>query len=82
MSSDRFGHRYKDLVATTPDAGVFRLLSAPAAMQGPIAMALGNEKARSGLLDAFLKSYRTRYGLESSGDQPQTNPTLSGKPAG
>ena len=82
MSSDRFGHRYRDLVATTPDAGVFRLLTAPESLQGPIAMALGNEKARSGLLDSFLKSYRSHYGLDGNGNKSQTDPNFATKSAG
>lgn len=82
MSGDRFGRRYRELVAATPDAGVFRLLSAPAAMQAPIAMAVADEKAKSGLLDSFLKSYRMHYGLEGNGEQSQTAPNLAGKPAG
>ena len=82
MSIDRFGHRYRELVATSPDAGVFRLLTAPATMQGPIAMALGDEKVGTGFLDSFLKTYRTHYGLETNEDQSQTNPNLATKPAG
>ena len=83
MSSDRFGRRYKELVSATPDAGVFQLLAAPANVQGPIALAVADEKARSGLLDSFLKSYRVRYGLEGSAEQAnQPAPATANKPAG
>jgi hypothetical protein len=82
MSSDRFGRRYKDLVSKTPDAGVFQLLAAPTNVQGPLALAVADEKSRSGFLDSFLKSYRVRYGLDGSSDQADPPPAPADKPAG
>jgi hypothetical protein len=82
MSSDRFGRRYKGLVSKSPDAGVFQLLSAPAAVQAPIAVAVADEKSRSGFLDSFLKSYRIRYGLDGTSDHADRPISPAGKPAG
>ncbi len=82
LARERFRGRYRTKLEATEESGVFRLLTAPANVQKPIAVAVSAEKGDPGLLNAFLKSYRAHYGLGGDGEAAQDTQPATPKPAG
>jgi hypothetical protein len=82
LANDRFRGRYRAKLAATPESGVFRLLTAPANVQKPIAAGVSADKGDPGLLDSFLKSYRTHYGLGGAAASTDGTGAVTSKPAG
>jgi hypothetical protein len=82
LVNERFRGRYRAKLAATPGSGVFRLLTAPANIQKPIAAGVLSDQNDPGLLDDFLKSYRMHYGLGGSAASNDGSGPVAPKPAG
>lgn len=82
LAKERFRRRYSPKLAASPESGVFKLLAAPSNIQQPLAGAALAEKSDPGLLDTFLKSYRTHYGLDGEPATSDAAPAAKGKPTG